>query len=206
MLLGQLASIRAALFRLKVPENISVQFLHDRIFDFKPQRLDMVPAPTRGFWLHVLVAKVKATNGNIGDMIGWESDEEVVGPVAFAAKQSLLRTIPLIMPEEDPVHDLYRCVLEHGDFGIHNASINRIDPDHANVTSLYDWETGCIAPAMLSDPLVAVYPIDLTVCHAGHPTILRQPSDATSADREAYNRWAKYYAKVRATQYNVFPD
>jgi hypothetical protein len=156
----------------------------------------MVPAPTREFWLHVLMSKVEATIGNIGDRIGWESDEEVVGPVAFATKQSLLRAIPLIMPEEDPMHDLYRCVLEHGDFGIRNVNIDWIDPDHAAVTSLYDWKTACIAPAILSDPLVAVSPVDLTVDPSGQPTILREPSDATPADHEAYNRWAEYYAKV----------
>lgn len=48
-------------------------------------------------------------------MIGWESDANTVGPVAAAAKQSLLRVIPHMMPEDSGQADLYRLVLDHGD-------------------------------------------------------------------------------------------
>lgn len=47
-------------------------------------------------------------------MIGWESDEVTVGPVALAAKQSLLRFIPHMMPVDAGQASLYRLVLEHG--------------------------------------------------------------------------------------------
>lgn len=47
----------------------------------------MPVAPNREFWMHVLEEKIKATIGNEGDMIGWPSDKESVGPIAFAAKQ-----------------------------------------------------------------------------------------------------------------------
>jgi hypothetical protein len=75
-------------------------------------------------------------------MLGWEDDNNTVGPIAAAAKQSLLRLIPHIMPTDNDENSLYRLVLEHGDFGIHNMSITMDDNGLPFVTSLYDWETG----------------------------------------------------------------
>lgn len=46
----------------------------------------MPVAPSREFWIHVLDSKVLATIRSEGDMIGWEEDEETLGPVALAAK------------------------------------------------------------------------------------------------------------------------
>lgn len=89
-------------------------------------------------------------------MIGWEDDNNTVGPTAAAAKQSLLRLIPYIMPTDNDEGSLYRLVLEHGDFGIHNMLIKMDDNGLPIVTSLYDWETGSIVPAILSIPLMAV--------------------------------------------------
>lgn len=60
------------------------------------------------------------------------------------------------MPKESTEFPLYRLVLEHGDFGIHNTSISRDADGDPLVTSLYDWETACIVPVLLSDPLVAL--------------------------------------------------
>ena len=47
-------------------------------------------------------------------MIGWESDNATVDPVAAAAKQSLLQLIPHIIPLHHSGKCLYRLVLEHG--------------------------------------------------------------------------------------------
>lgn len=129
-------------------------------------------------------------------MIGWESDEETVGPVALAAKQSLLRAIPHLLPPDTPDASLYRLVLEHGDFGIHNATITRQASGEPLVTSLFDWETACIWPALLSDPLVAAGPVGLVVDEDGGPLVTRLPRDATRADLETYAAWAKHYIRV----------
>ncbi|CAG1967285.1 unnamed protein product [Fusarium graminearum] len=96
----------------------------------------MPVAPNREFWMHVLEEKIKATIGNEGDMIGWPSDKESVGPIAFSVKQvpSTSRSIytasrytrPFFQQNGEPI-----------------------------ITSLFDWETACIWPAVLSDPLVA---------------------------------------------------
>lgn len=105
---------------------------------------------------------------NIGDMIGWEDDHNTVGPVAAAAKRSLLRLIPRIMPKGDDEEVLYRFVIEHGDFGIHNMPIAMDVEQQPIITSVYDWETDCIIPAILSDPMMAVT-VDLTTDNEANP-------------------------------------
>jgi hypothetical protein len=69
------------------------------------------------------MSKIKAIIRNIGDMIRWESDNVTVGPIATAAKQSLLRLILYFMPIDSDQAFPYHLILEHGDFGIHNMSI-----------------------------------------------------------------------------------
>ncbi|KAL8313335.1 hypothetical protein RB597_006010 [Gaeumannomyces tritici] len=80
--------------------------------------------------------------------------------------KSLLRLIPRIIPEGA---SLYRLVLEHGDFGIHNMTITT---DAATsgplVTPLFDWETGHIVPATLSDPMAVA--VDLTTDDEAAPS------------------------------------
>lgn len=188
--------MRAALFKYNPPLVFSTEFLHKRLFKFKPESFSVPVAPTREFWLHVFESKIKATIRNEGDMIGWESDNEVVGPVALMAKQSLLRALPHLLPPEDAQLSLYRLVLEHGDFGIHNTSITINTTGEPLITSLYDWETGSIAPALLSDPLVAVGPVDLVVEEVGGPSVTRLPESPTADDLEQYATWARHYIKV----------
>jgi hypothetical protein len=107
-----------------------------------------------------------------------------------------LRLIPHIMPTDSDQTSLYRLVLEHGDFGIHNMSITRDANGQPLVTSLYDWETGCIVPAILSDPLMAVT-VDLVTDENAAPSFIRVPDDATPDDRVQYMTWARQYFMVR---------
>ncbi|KAK4195279.1 hypothetical protein QBC40DRAFT_289296 [Triangularia verruculosa] len=203
LLLDQLASMRVALFHYDPPQDFTAKYLLERLFQFMPSSLSMPVAPTREFWMHVLEYKIKATIQNEGDMIGWESDEETVGPLALAAKQSLLRAIPYLLPLDTPKPSLYRLVLEHGDFGIHNTTIMKQAGGEPLVTSLFDWETACIWPALLSDPLVAAGPVDLVVDEDGGPSVTRLPSDPAPADLETYATWAKHYIN---RLYNEAPD
>jgi hypothetical protein len=136
-------------------------------------------------------------------MIGWEDDNNTVGPIAAAAKQSLLCLIPHIMPMDNDENSLYRLVLEHGDFGIHNMSITMDDNGLPLVTSLYDWETGSIVPAILSVPLMAVG-VDLVTNENADPSITRVPDYATSGDRAKYMTWARQYFQVCTTRSIVF--
>ena len=136
-------------------------------------------------------------------MIGWEDDNNTVGPIAAAAKQSLLRLIPHIIPADNDQTHLYRLVLEHGDFGIHNMSITIDSNGRPLVTSLYDWETGCIVPAILSDPLMAVT-VDLVTDENAAPSFIRVPDDATPDSRAHYMTWARQYFKVRPLSKHPF--
>lgn len=188
-LLAQSARIRASLFDFTLPLELASTWLRERLFEQKPASLPIPVAPTRQFCIALFKVKVQATIRNPGEMIGWESDHNVVGPIAAAAKQSLLRLIPHIMPVDT---DLYRLVLEHGDFGIHNMSIAINAEGQPLITSLFDWETACIVPAMLSDPLMTVA-VDLVTDENANPSITRITDDATPDDRAKYMIWSQQY-------------
>ena len=64
------------------------------------------------------------------------------------------------------------------------------------MTSLYDWETGCIVPAILSDPLMAVT-VDLVANEKAAPSITRASDDTTPDELTEYMAWATQYFKVR---------
>jgi hypothetical protein len=103
-------------------------------------------------------------------MIRWEDDNNIVSPIAVAAKQSLLRLILYIMPRDGDQTFIYCLVLDHSDFGIHNISIIIDANGQPLMTSLYNWETGCIVPAILSDLLIAVT-VDLVTDENAAPLI-----------------------------------
>ena len=117
-------------------------------------------------------------------MIGWEDDEETIEPIALKAEEFLLRAIPHIMPHTEM--DLYRFVLEHGDFGIHNISITKNMNDEPFITSLYDWETACIVPTNLFDSLVKISPIDLITDEEEKPRVTHISQKSTTMDLETY--------------------
>ena len=188
------------MFDFDLPLDFVTTWLRERLFEQKPERLSIPVAPTREFCVALFTAKIKATIKNLGDMIGWEDDDNVVGPVALAAKQSLLRLIPHILPagSDSEQRATYRLVLEHGDFGIHNMSITKDSDGRPLVTSLYDWETACIVPALLSDPLIAVAGVDLVMDDMATPSITRVAEDETPDNRAQYMTWARQYIKVVA--------
>ena len=177
--------------------DFATAWLRERLFEQKPESLPIPVAPTRDFCIALFTSKIEATIKNVGDMIGWESDDNIVGPIAAAAKQSLLRLIPHTMPASS-VSDqssFYRLVLEHGDFGIHNMSITMDADGQPLVTSLYDWETACIVPAILSDPLMAVS-VDLVTDENAIPSITRVDDDVTPAEHAQYMTWTREYFKA----------
>jgi len=108
------------------------------------------------------------------------------------------------MPADNDQSSLYRLVLDHGDFGIHNMSITMDANGQPLVTSLYDWETGCIVPAILSDPLMAVA-VDLVADENAAPPITRVSEDTTPDGRDRYMTWARQYFQVRPSfKYRLF--
>ncbi|KAL8955996.1 MAG: hypothetical protein Q9193_006342 [Seirophora villosa] len=174
LLLDQLANIRAALFRYNPPLDFAARHLHDRIFDFKPESFDLPVAPH---------ANSGSMSSNQRSAQQFEMKMKWLGGRMTSKPSGLL-------PTES---SLYRLVLEHGDFGIHNTSITRDVDGNPLVTSLYDWETACIVPALLSDPLVAAGPVDLSTGDDGELCVTRIPNNPTGTDLKTYESWAHRY-------------
>ena len=132
-------------------------------------------------------------------MIGWEDDNNTVGPIAAAAKQSLLRFIPHTMPagSDSDQSSFYRLVIEHGDFGIHNMSISTDADGQPLITSVYDWEVASIVPAILSDPIMSVI-VDLVTDEDAVPSITRVDDDTTPDEHAEYMTWTRQYFKARS--------
>ncbi|KAJ7730909.1 hypothetical protein DFH07DRAFT_160412 [Mycena maculata] len=189
LILEQCARLRATLFRLTLPTDFITLWLTRC-----PPSAKSIPGditPTREFAIAFLRAKIAEMIPDEGGLIGWEEDHTLVGPRASAAKKSLLRLVPLIMPPEGD-HP-YRLVLEHGDFGMHNMVIT--DPPAPRVTSLYDWETAHIVPALLSDPQMATY-VDLGLDGEGVPRISRTWEGMTDEECDEYASYAAQYYRI----------
>ncbi|MCJ1355611.1 MAG: hypothetical protein MMC33_005603 [Icmadophila ericetorum] len=85
-LLARMARIRASLFNFHVLLNFTTAWFLERLFEQKPKSLPVPVAPSREFCMALFTSKIEATIGNIGDMIGWESDNNTIGPIAASAK------------------------------------------------------------------------------------------------------------------------
>lgn len=135
----QSAHIHASLFNFNLPLEFASTWAPQKgIFDYKPKSLSIPVVPTREFCIALFKSKIEATIRNRGDKTESEYDNHPVGPVAAAAKQSFLRLIPHIMPPDSDHTSLYRLVLDHRDFGIHNMSIRVDVKGQPLVASLYD--------------------------------------------------------------------
>lgn len=140
-------------------------------------------------------SKIRAIIPNLGENMGFDDDNYVVSPIVAAAKRSLLRVLPYILPADSRRPALYRLVLEHGDYGIHNMSI-AFDADHNPVvTSIYDWESGNIVPAILSDPMMSLY-VDLIEDKNGGSSVAREDHFATRREHAEHMRCSRVYFRV----------
>lgn len=187
------------MFNFNLPPDFAETWLRERLCQRPSERriklLQFPIAPTRECCISLFESKIKAIIRNQGDVIGYAGDNFYVGPNTAAAKQSLLCLLPYILPVDSDNISLYRLVLEHGDFGIHNMSITLDESGRPLVTSLYDWETGCILPAILSNPLMRVGH-DLVEDENGDPSITGGGNRKTPEDRAEDMRCAKVYYKV----------
>lgn len=74
-------------------------------------------------------------------------------------------------------------------------SIKADEAGMAVITSVFDWETGSITPAILADSEFALH-YDLTVDENGDPTVTRIKEDTTPEAIAEYTDYTKYYHKV----------
>ncbi|PHH80748.1 hypothetical protein CDD82_1539 [Ophiocordyceps australis] len=89
----------------------------------------------------------------------------------------------------------YRFVLDHGDYGIHNATIFQDQNKTPHVTSIFDWETGKIVPALLSEQKMIVT-VDLILDQDGEAGIARWGDGDSEARMDEYMDWSQYYFGV----------
>lgn len=144
-------------------------------------------APTRECCIAVFESKIKAIIGNQSDMIGFEDVNYTVSPIAATAKQSLLRLFPYILSADSDFPPLSSCS---------GARPITLDANgRPLVTSVYDWEIGCVLPAILSDPLMKVG-FDLVEDKKGNRLITGEVEDATPEDRAEHMRYASAYYKI----------
>ena len=112
--------------------------------------------------------------------------------------QSLRRLIPRILPKPSDRHveaALYRFVLDHGDFGMHNMTLALDKDSMPQITSVYDWEGGSVVPAILSEPKM-VTTVDLVIDEDGEPSISRWGDGDTPDKMSQYRAWTDKYYKV----------
>lgn len=154
--------------------------------------------PTRDFCIAFLKAKIETTICARCPSIDEEKRYPLVSPSLDAARKSLLQLVPLVLPRgtrhlrEDA---LYRFVLDHGDFGMHNMTVATDGQGQPHITSVFDWEGGSIVPAILSEPKM-VTTVDLVIDRAGEPSIQRW-GDGDTLDKIAqYRGWTAEYYKV----------
>ena len=147
----------------------------------------------------LLTAKIEATLGIQSPLFA--EVEKLIGNTASifeATRRSLLLLVPKILPKSTKrlsEAELYRLVLDHGDFGMHNMTIWVDVEGQPHVTSVYDWEGGSIVPAILSEPKM-VTTVDLVVDEKGEPSISRWGDGDTPANMAEYRSWTTEYYKV----------
>lgn len=69
--------------------------------EWMPKIFPLPPAGTRLFCVAILKAELEGLIDNQGNRMWEEEDQLTIGLLAAAAKQSLLRLIPLILPQGD---------------------------------------------------------------------------------------------------------
>lgn len=90
---------------------------------------------------------------------------------------------------------LYRFVLDHGDFGMHNMTVALGKDSMPQITSVYDWEGGSVVPAILSEPKM-VTTVDLVIDEDGDASISRWGDGDTPDKMSQYRTWTDEYYKV----------
>lgn len=112
----------------------------------------------------------------------------------------MLRLIPLILPEGDEAV-LYRPVLQHDDFGIHNLLNLVSGAAETKITSVFDWETACIVPFALSEIVFFIAGCTLTTDEGGKPSAQARSELASRPEEQAKNQ--EYSAEFLKVSHSI---
>jgi hypothetical protein len=154
--------------------------------------------PTREYCISLMTAKIDATVGQRAREIDPLAGYHLMTPSLEKVHKALVRLVPLILPRSTfwlKESRLYRFVLDHGDFGVHNMTVAMDDGGQPKITSVYDWEGGRVVPAILCEPKM-VTTVDLVIDEKGKPNISRWGDGDTPEKMAQYRKWTEEYYKV----------
>lgn len=146
-----------------------------------------------------MTAKIEATVGQRARKVDTLAGFHRMVPSLESARKALLQLVPRILPKPTfwlKESTLYRFVLDHGDFGVHNMTIAMDTQGQPKITSVYDWEGGSIVPALLCEPKM-VTTVDLVIDEKGKPNISRWGDGDAPYKMAQYRKWTEEYYKVR---------
>lgn len=174
-------------FRLSLPRDYVDTWLWERIFNTSRLPDGVEVEPTRDFCMALLKAEVEVTVGANAATASAARNLEL--------RDALIKLIPSVVPQPKDAEEndvLYRFVLDHGDFGVHNMTVTADPACLPRVTSVFDWEGGSIVPAILTEPKMFVT-VDLTIGRCGRPSIGRWGDGDTPDKMDEYEHWSEVY-------------
>ncbi|KYK56479.1 hypothetical protein DCS_03479 [Drechmeria coniospora] len=194
-ILASSAAAAASLFMYNPPSPFCRRWLVSRVLGDEPQVYELIVEPTRDFCFALVAARIYNTFVYLQKKLSGQPELRFAYPLS-TVENCLLQLLPIFMPKvgsEEDERKLYRLVLDHGDFGMHNMTIVR---DHqlcrTEITSVYDWEAATIVPAVLSEPRMVVT-VDLVLDADGNPSISRWGDGDRPGRLKEYKIWTKYY-------------
>jgi hypothetical protein len=192
------ARAAATLFKFPLPADFVSTWLLDRVFGSELDLCPLAIQPTREFCMALLAARIECAFRRCHRHFASRLDYNSANALLSAARDSLLRLVPRVLPRTRKGLDeatLYHFVLDHGDFGIHNMTIAKDAQDNPNISSVYDWEAGTIVPALFSEPKMVVT-ADLVVDEDGEPSVSRWGDGDSMQKMAEYVTWSREYYKV----------
>ncbi|KAM4057244.1 3-hydroxybutyryl-CoA dehydratase [Hirsutella rhossiliensis] len=191
-LLAQSARVAATLFQYRLPAEYASTWLPVRITEHQQNYVSQREVtPTRDFCASLLHTRIEAALSRLALRLPH------LAPRALLVRQDLDWLVPRVLPQAGnglSETALYRFVLDHGDFGIHNMTIATDDHGRPYITSVYDWEAASIVPALLSEPKMVVT-ADLVVNDEGEPAISRWGDGDSISHMGEYLEWSNEYYK-----------
>lgn len=194
-LIRQAAEIRAALLNLSLPETViskQLEWSVSRDQPGLPRGYQLPVAENRELWMTIFKDIIEGLVWDEGDTIGWGADQFVSAGI-LAAKESLLRCIPHILPVGD---EFYRLVLEHPHFDLCNMSKFLDDDDKVKITSVYSWSHACIIPLLLHEVKTHVNAFDLTMDEDGNPRVIALPEERQMGKYKGRPWWEGFLLAV----------